>query len=272
MEQSTRVIDGAESFFFDGNDTGILILHGFIGTPQSVRYIGDELAQLGYTVYAPRLAGHGTDYLDLEECTYHDWLHSAEIGLEKLRKHCKSIFILGQSMGGTLTILLAEKFKGIAGIILINTALSIPNLDYLKGNTIQQYVDEGTPDIKDKEADEIIYKKVPVKAIHEIQKLMDIAPASIKRIHCPLLCFKSLEDHVVPHENTDKIIKEVGSQDKEVKILQHSYHVATMDFEKDRIIEDSHLFIQTRVSAGYLEDRQKEEWRLQGKIGGREIG
>lgn len=72
MTKKYPVISGAEEFYFKGDKTGILISHGFMGTPQSVKYIGEQLANYGYSVLAPRLEGHGTHQFDLEQTTYRD--------------------------------------------------------------------------------------------------------------------------------------------------------------------------------------------------------
>ena len=84
MGENSGIIKGAEAFFIEGNEIGLLLSHGFMGTPQSVRFIGEKLAELGYTVLAPRLKGHGTDYYDLESCKNEDWFHSLE---EPWRRH-----------------------------------------------------------------------------------------------------------------------------------------------------------------------------------------
>ncbi len=105
-----QVIKRAESFYFKGNEMGILISYEFMGTPQSVRFLGESLARYGYTVLGIRLKGHGTHYRDLEKCTHEDWFESLERGFEELKQRCTSIFVIGQSMGGTLILKLAHKF------------------------------------------------------------------------------------------------------------------------------------------------------------------
>ncbi len=54
------VIQGAESFYYKGSDIGILVSHGFMGTPQSMEYIGKELAKKRF--YCVRFATNGTWY------------------------------------------------------------------------------------------------------------------------------------------------------------------------------------------------------------------
>ena len=99
MEERFPVVKGAESLYFKGSEIGILISHGFIGSPQSVRFLGESLAQYGYSVLGPRLKGHGTHYNDLEKCSQEEWFESLERGYEVLKQQCTSIFVMGQSMG-----------------------------------------------------------------------------------------------------------------------------------------------------------------------------
>ena len=157
------VIDGAESFFIKGNSVGLLLSHGFLGTPQSVKDLGEQFAELGYTVYAPRLKGHGTHYKDVEKATYEEWFSDLEKGYQRLKGHCSVIYGVGQSMGGTLAILLANKHQGIDGLILINAALSVPSYESLRNQLTPRYIEESKPDIKKQGVVEITYSKVPLR-------------------------------------------------------------------------------------------------------------
>jgi carboxylesterase len=244
MVEKYPVLDGAEEFFFKGNDIGILISHGFIGTPQSVRYIGEEFAKQGFTVLGPRLSGHGTHYYDLEESSHKDWFHSLERGYQKLQQHCQSIFVIGQSMGGALTLWLSHRYQEIKGIILINAALEVPAYEHLKGTFEPRFLDESEPDIHAKDVIEIAYPKVPIKAIHELQELMSKTPTILPEIQTPVLGIHSSVDHVVPPANTDYILQHIGSSKKEKLVLQNSYHVASMDYDKDLIVIGGTGFVQ----------------------------
>ncbi|MCM3601190.1 alpha/beta fold hydrolase [Robertmurraya korlensis] len=249
MAEKYPVLDGAEAFFFKGNDIGILISHGFIGTPQSVRYLGEGFAKQGFTVLGPRLHGHGTHYKDLEECTNHDWFQSLEKGYQQLRLHCHSIFVIGQSMGGTLTLWLAKRYPDIKGIITVNAALEVPSYEYLKGKIEPRFLNESAPDLHAKDVVEIAYPKVPIKAIHELQKLMEKTPSILPDIQSPVLGIHSAVDHVVPPANTDYILRNIGSSIKERVVLQNSYHVASMDYDKDVIVSSGIGFIEQLLSS-----------------------
>ncbi|MDQ0246705.1 carboxylesterase [Bacillus fengqiuensis] len=247
MKENYPVIKGAEPFYFKGNDIGLLISHGFMGTPQSVRFLGESLSRYGYTVLGPRLKGHGTHYQDLEKCTHEEWLAELERGYPILKEQCSTIFVMGQSMGGTLALWLADKYPNIKGIILINAALSVPAFEYLKGKAGPKFISEKEPDLKARGIHEITYPNTPLRSIHELQKLMEKTPAIIPSITHPILCFKSAEDHVVPPENTEYIIEHIGSDKKEMVTLFNSYHVASMDNDKEIIVEYCHRFIERQV-------------------------
>lgn len=147
-------------------------------------------------------------------------------------------------MGGTLTLWLANKYKELGGVILINPALSLPAYETHRGNTKPRFIAEEKPDIKANHIYEITYQKVPVRAINELQKLMDLAPQILAEIDCPILGFKSKDDHIVPPESTDYIMNRVGSERKQISTLYNSYHVATMDNDKDLLVTGCHDFVQ----------------------------
>jgi carboxylesterase len=252
MEERYPVIEGAEAFYYKGNEIGLLISHGFVGTPQSVRYIGEKLAEKGYSVLAPRLPGHGTHYQDLESFTYQDWFTELERGYQFLAQQCSVVFVIGQSMGGTLTLRLAHKYPEIKGIVTINAALSLPAFDHLRNESSPRFIAEGEPDIKARGVYEITYPKTPLHAIHQLQALMESTLAIVSEINTPILCVKSAVDHVVPPENTDFIYKNSRANTKELITLPNSYHVATMDHDKKHIVEQLHLFVEKQCSEQFV--------------------
>lgn len=245
MTEQYPVISGAESFYMEGNDIGVLVCHGFVGTPQSVRTIGEAFAQLGYTVCAPRLKGHGTHYEDLEMSTDEDWFGSLEAAYVQLQKQCSTIYVLGQSMGASLAIRLANKYKEIAGLITVNAALTIPGYEQYRNVSTPRYIREGQPDIKAENVHEITYDHVPLTAIQQLQKLMERTLASLDQVTQPILAIKSRVDHVVPPTNTDDIARKVNSSSVKIVILENSYHVASMDLDQDKIIQHTHEFMMS---------------------------
>ncbi|SFJ88604.1 carboxylesterase [Halobacillus dabanensis] len=239
-----EVMNGAEEIRFEGNEVGILVSHGFTGTTQSMKLLAEAYAREGYTVYCPRLKGHGTSPEDMEATTHEDWVNSVEEAYRWLRDRCSKIFVVGLSMGGTLALYMASKHRDIAGVIPINAAVDIPALASSAGAK-ERFLDAIGSDIKNPEIVELAYDRTPVRSIGELVNLMDKVKDRLDEIHCPIMVFVSDEDHVVPPHNSEVVFESVFSEHKEIIHLENSYHVATLDLDQDMIIERSLEFFQT---------------------------
>ncbi|MBN1288968.1 MAG: alpha/beta fold hydrolase [Actinobacteria bacterium] len=239
--------DGEPFFFKKDSDRGCLLIHGFTGTTSSMRPMGEYLASRGVTVLSPRLPGHGTTPDDMSGTSFEDWFQSAEKAFLELEQLCDRVFVGGLSMGGTLTLRLAEKYPDrIAGIIPVSTLVFFKNpvvklLPVMK-LFIKNWKGIGG-DLKDPEATEIAYERFPLKALHELVKLMKITRDDLPAITCPVRIFQAREDHVVPPGNGPYIFDNVSSKNKELIWLDNCYHVATLDLDRESIFDQSYSFI-----------------------------
>ncbi|MGB9695015.1 MAG: alpha/beta hydrolase [Caldisericaceae bacterium] len=239
---------GAESFSHRGDSkTGILVSQGFTGTTSSVIYLAKFFAEKGYNVECPRLTGHGTRWEELNKVHYTDWIGDVEGAYKKLKEDSDEVFVAGLSMGGALVLYLEEMHPEIKGGILINHALIFddPRIGLLP---ILKYFVKSTPaisnDVKDPTQKELAYDKTPTAGAHEMIKLTKLVIDNLSKVMQPQLIFKSREDHVVPLKNVQFTFDRISSKDKEVIWLENSYHVATMDFDKDIICEKSLEFVK----------------------------
>jgi len=247
MSEVYPILEGAEPFYFEGNRVGILVSHGFTGSTQSMRPLGEAYAAAGYTVCGPRLKGHGTHYEDMEKTTFQDWIASIEEGYEWLKQRCDTIFVTGLSMGGTLTLYMAEKYPEIRSIVLINAAVDIPAMDPVRQLEGVRFLDAIGSDIKKPGVKELAYEKTPVQSIKEILRFMDDVKENLSKVTCPTLIFVSNEDHVVPPDNAQIIYEGITSETKEIHQLSDSYHVATLDNDQQVIIERTLDFIKKAI-------------------------
>lgn len=244
MKEQYPVLEGAEPFSFQGNKTGVLVQHGFTGTTQSMIGLGKAFAEEGYTVYGPRLAGHGTHYEDMERTTYEDWMVSAEEGYRHLTKTCDKVFVAGLSMGGTIALNLAADHPEIKGIMLINAATDMPDLNEGIREGVPRFLEAIGSDIKKEGVTELAYEKTPVASIKTFVTFMEETRKKIPKIKCPTLIFTSVEDHVVPPENSKYIYDHISSTDKQIVSLENSYHVATLDNDAKKITDDCIGFLK----------------------------
>ena len=240
-------MEGAEPFRFEGSGTGVLVSHGFTGTTQSVRPLGEALAEEGFTVMGPRLAGHGTSMEDHAQSTALDWISSLEEGLTWLEQRTSVVFFAGFSMGGMFALYFAAKQPDrIRGIVPINACVYLDDPD-LARVTFDPQAPATVPgvgsDIKAEGVEELVYPEVPVPPVKEFMALMRVTDDLLPTVTAPALILQSTEDHVVPPGNGPHVLEKLGSEDKELVWLENSYHVATLDNDADLITERTIRFI-----------------------------
>jgi carboxylesterase len=128
---TSSMMPGAEPFFFEAGKAGCLLLHGWAGTCDSLRYLGQRLFEGGITAYSPLLPGHGTCPADMAKTTAHDWVRSSVQHLHLLADRCSATFVVGLSMGAMLTLYLgATQGDRIEGIVSVNGAVFLNNPDF----------------------------------------------------------------------------------------------------------------------------------------------
>ena len=242
------IVPGAEPWSADGDDVGILVLHGFTGSPASVRPWGQALSAEGWTVCVPRLPGHGTTWQEMNRTTWEDWYAEADRNYRDLRGRCSRVFVMGLSMGGTLTLGLAEQYgDAIAGIVLVNPSVHTERRDRFLLPVLQLVV-PGFPGISNDIAkpgqDEIAYPKIPLKAAYSLSSLWSRVKSDIGMVTQPVLLFRSVVDHVVEPSNAEFILANVSSADVHEELLPDSYHVATLDHDAEVIVRDSIAFVR----------------------------
>ena len=246
-----EILAGAEPFYAKGNHIGVLVIHGYTGSPRSVRYYAEGLAQAEYTVALPRLSGHGTTPADMASKTASDWIADVHAALDWLKERCDTLFVTGLSMGGTLTLYLAGQYPGLfKGIIPINAPIfvnkpAMASLAYLRGAPAE--VPGVGGDIKAPDIPDPSYPVIPVPTIKELLVLMKVTEEMLPLITCPALLATSREDHLVPPANGEYIFSRIASQEKRILWLEESYHVATLDNDKEKIVRESIAFIQAHT-------------------------
>jgi carboxylesterase len=242
------VVTGAEAFSFDGGPIGVLLVHGFTGSPASLRPWGEYLAANGLTVSCPRLPGHGTRWQEMNRTTWQDWLGEIERGFEDLRRRTEHIFVMGLSMGGTLTLRIAETHPDqIAGIVLVNPSILSENRMMRAVPLVKHLVPSVKSianDIRKEGADEIAYRRTPLRAVSSLTQLWRLTLADLGKVTVPVLYYRSAVDHVVEASNAQAIQSRLGSRDVREVVLPDSFHVATLDHDAQTIFEGSLDFVR----------------------------
>ncbi|MGP4017241.1 alpha/beta hydrolase [Saccharopolyspora sp. 5N708] len=242
------VLSGAEPFAHDGSeDIGVLLCHGFTSTPQSMRAWGEHLAAEGCTVRCPRLPGHGTRWQDLNQTAWRDWYDTVDAEFDELRGRCRSVFVFGQSMGGTLALRLAQQHPDIAGIVLVNPSVTTLRRAARLLPVLCRVVPAAsgiTGDIAKPDGFELAYDRLPLRAMASLQQLWRVVRGELGQVRQPLLLFRSNTDHVVEPVNSAIVLDEVRSSDLTEVVLTDSFHVATLDHDAPTVFSGSVEFLQ----------------------------
>lgn len=235
-----------------GVRSGVLLCHGFTGSPWSMRPWAEHLNAAGHAVSVPRLPGHGTTWRDLNTTGYADWYAEAERAFEKLQAECDRVVVAGLSMGGCLALNLAvEKKRDVAGIVLVNPAVDTRRKDVL-ALPVLKHVLPSFPgigsDIKKPGVEERAYARTPLKAAHTMFVAMREVRERLPEVVQPLLMFRSRVDHVLDPSSGRAVMGTVSSRDLEERVLENSFHVATVDNDAPAIFAGSADFVR-RVTA-----------------------
>lgn len=241
------VLPGAEPYRHEGGEVGVLLCHGFTGSPQSLRPWAEYLAEQGLTVSLPLLPGHGTRWEDLQITGWQDWYAEVERELTGLLERCAEVFVFGLSMGGALALRLAAKHgDAVRGIVVVNPGNKVHGLA-ARALPVARHLVRTTKgiasDIAKEGSDEVGYDRVPLHAAHSLRRFFQRVDGELPQVTQPLLLLHSPQDHVVPPADSARILSRVSSTDVTEILLEQSYHVATLDHDADRIFEESLAFI-----------------------------
>jgi carboxylesterase len=251
MSDAVEVMPGAEPFAAEGGPVGVLVLHGFTGNPASMRGLAEAYASAGYTVDLPRLPGHGTSVEDMLTTGWADWSAAAEAAYEALAASCEQVVVVGLSMGGSLTCWLGTRHQDIAGLVCVNPAVA-PSDDMralvaAMTESGEELMDGIGSDVADPDVIESAYAQTPLRPLLTLFDASAAVVGDLGSITSPLLLFTSPQDHVVPSTDSDLLAGAVSGPVERVS-CDRSFHVATIDFDKD-LIRDRSLEFIARVTA-----------------------
>jgi carboxylesterase len=230
---------------------------------------GEYLAARGLSVCVPLLPGHGTRWQDMQRTGWQDWYAEVDRELAALSGRCSRVFVGGLSMGGTLALRLAQRHgAAVSGIVLVNPSVKADSVQLKAVPVVRHLVPSVAgiaDDIAKEGSTETGYDRTPLHAVYSLTRFWRIVSAGLPQVTQPLLLLRSRVDHVVHPSNSAVVLAKVSSTDVTERVLERSYHVATLDHDAERIFAESYDFVQ-RLSAdpvGGSDDQVKR-----GTVGG----
>ncbi|HEX3489085.1 MAG TPA: alpha/beta fold hydrolase [Streptosporangiaceae bacterium] len=248
------VMPGAEAFSHRGGTTGVLLCHGFTGSPQSLRPWAEYLAGAGLSVSLPRLPGHGTTWQEMARTRWEDWFAEADRAFEELRCWSEEIFVMGLSMGGCLALRLAELHgPAVSGLVVVNPSVTADTRLIALAPVLKLAVPslKGiASDIKKENVSELGYDRVPVRAVATLPGLWRKTKDHLGDLSQPVLVYRSTTDHVVGPASLEVLRAALPAGQLDVRELRNSYHVATLDNDAEVIFTGSLEFVQAHTRVG----------------------
>ncbi|MBI2339160.1 MAG: alpha/beta fold hydrolase [Deltaproteobacteria bacterium] len=230
------------------NGAGVLLLHGFTGTPDSMRPVANRLAGKGFTVSVPLLAGHGTTPENLAKTDWTTWFHTAQKAYMELHQRCSKIFVAGLSMGALLALKLAVDYpQSTAAIGCLATPLHLkskttkllPLIRHTPLRHLWKYQPKFSVDVKDPAAKENFWNisLMPLSCIYSMLDLQKLIHGSLPKVQTPILLIHSRHDSTSDYKSMNIVAANVSSSITETVTLENSYHIVTLDFDKELVAQ-----------------------------------
>ena len=286
---AARIRKANQSFRWIGEtrpDVGVLVLHGFTGSPAEMRPLGLALNRAGFTVHGPLQPRHGDLPAKLRGARYREWIDAALDGLDTLAD-CQHLFLAGLSMGGLVTLYLAALAAGagegfptarikpldrLRGIVVLAAPARVndpstrivrfakhiipyftPKIDFDSSKTQAWLQEQAPPGARIDFADPAVRKRlsdaarIPLDAIDQLIRLNDRVIRLLPRVTAPALFMQGRLDSTVTPDSADQLRLGVSSRDASAQWFERSGHVLTTDVEKDAVAAAAVAFVRRYV-------------------------
>lgn len=243
-------MEGADEFALGSGPVGALLVHGFTGSPQGLRGLGDYLAGRGLAVVGIRLPGHGTTWQDLNRYRFGHWVEAVEAGYERITSESEQVFVVGLSFGAALALeFSARRPEDVAGIVTLAGFVRTRDPRRFLAPVIRRLT-RSVPgvgnDIADPGGREIAYERFPTAAGASMLAFLRRARRALPNVRQPIMVLHGRNDHTVHPDNAELIFRTVGSTDKQLVWCERSRHVITLDYDRDEVLERTFGFIKER--------------------------
>lgn len=229
-----------------GTGPAVLCIHGLTGTPFEVRAPAEGLAQQGFACLGPELPGHGTTPDDLGATPRSAWVDAVLGAYDRLDATHERVYVMGLSLGGLLALVLGAR-RPVAGAVVLAAPLALGLQVRAVVPLLARWVRSipKTSDIVDDDARARHpgYRRMPLRAVHELMRLQGEVIRELPRITAPLLLIYSQRDRTVSFSDSEQIRAAVSSAESRIIELDQSGHVMPVDVERERVVKEVVSFL-----------------------------
>lgn len=236
-----------------GHARGVLLLHGFGDTPQTLSYLARHLHERGYDVRVPLLPGHGRDVASFQASTHEAWIDAARSELIAMRARYEWSGLCGLSMGGALAVLLAAQVRDLPSLVLLAPYLGMPLHAQAAAATHRLWSDRvgafrasSSESIRDplERAASLAYGVVTGRALQELRTLVGKARSALPRVTTPTLIIQSVEDNRIPPRVARRSLAALGATSKRLVFTKGAGHIITVDYGRERVFAEVQSWLE----------------------------
>ncbi|GAW31385.1 carboxylesterase [Carboxydocella sp. JDF658] len=233
--------------FFPGNRTGIVLIHGFTGSPGEVEPLGRALAAQGWTVQVPLLPGHGTDVEELARTCWRDWVAAAEKAVVELRQKCDRVYLAGLSMGGLISLYLAH-YQPVVGVISLAAPIYLKNKKAYLAPYLR-WVRRYAPKERQEDGHYLLthfnYDHIPLAALVSLLEFIRTARKQLPLVQVPVLLIQGDADETVDPASAEYIFHQLGNREKKLLSLPGGRHLLPLGPQRQQVAEAAIAFINS---------------------------
>lgn len=230
-----------------------LLIHGFTGTPFEMRPLGEKLAERGIRAVGLRLTGHGGSPEELAQTSYRDWIAGADDALAKLRSEADRVAVVGLSLGGLIGLDLARRTYDLAALACLAVPLWLPRATVVgiraAAMLVKQIPKIGGADIRDG----AVKRGFPTLAAFPLAPLLSLMDLQamvrplVPSVRAPTIIVHADRDHVAPPACARELYERLPTKDKKLVRLPESFHIITVDVERDLVAREVGDFLDERL-------------------------
>ena len=238
---------------------GVLLLHGFGDTPQTLALLARRLHKSGFSLYAPLLPGHGRDMAAFEKSRASEWIAAAKRAFVEMRDRHDSVSVVGLSMGGALSVLIAAEMDDMPALVLIAPYVGMPRIlrvaaatHWLWGRFAGEMNGRSPRSIHDpiEREKNLAYGAVTGRELYELSRVVRLARKALPEVKAPTLIIQSREDPRIAPGIAESALKSLGSLEKQLIWTEGAGHIITVDYGRERVFTEVETWLLSHGKRG----------------------
>lgn len=247
------------------SNVGALLVHGLNGNTHDMDEMETLLRAHGVVVENILLPGHGSDVRAMLPLGWSEWSAAVRCEFYALKKRCKHVFLIGHSLGGALCLHIAAH-EDVAGVVALCAPLHMR--PWLRSAVhLAKHITPLVPTLREDIRDPVarrkytrdVYRWTPMAPVADMLKHLPLLRHELPQMRVPALVIAAKHDHVVPVSDGYEIYRLLGSAEKQLVILDHSYHVVMKDHDKETVFASMLAFVQKYMHGTQIQDAAFDE-------------